>query len=85
MSARHTDSRGDILLVLPDGLTVVDISVVHPCASTYVRAARVAGGAALVRDDAKRAKYETADPTATHSSRYPTSLSDEWARRRWSC
>ena len=62
VSARHTDSRGDILLILPDGLTVVDISVVHPCASTYVRAARVAGGAALVRDDAKRAKYETADP-----------------------
>ena len=30
---------------------------------TYARAACVAGGAALVRDDAKRAKYETADPT----------------------
>ena len=63
MSARHTESRGDILLVLPDGLTVTDVSVVHPCASTYVRAARVAGGAAVVRDAAKQAKYQTADPS----------------------
>jgi hypothetical protein len=63
VSARHTDSRGDILLVLPDMLTVADITVVHPCAATYVRAAGVIGGAAKVREDAKRARYETAEPS----------------------
>jgi hypothetical protein len=62
VSAGHPDSRGDILLILPEGLTVADVTVVHPCAPTYVHAARVEGGAAAVRDQAKRARYQTADP-----------------------
>ena len=60
--ADRPESRGDILLVLPDGLTVVDVSVVHPAASTYMHAARVEGGAAAMRDQAKRAQYESGDP-----------------------
>ena len=62
--ANRPESRGDILLVLDDALTVADVSVVHPCAITYMRAgARKEGGAATVRDAAKRAQYATADPT----------------------
>jgi hypothetical protein len=61
-NANRPDSRGDILLVLPSGVTVADVSVIHPAASTYVRAARTEGGAAAAREQAKRARYETADP-----------------------
>lgn len=56
-------SRGDILLALPSALTVVDVSVIHPCARTYVAAAsRKEGSAAALRDQQKLDKYETADP-----------------------
>ena len=55
-------SRGDILVVLPEGLTVCDVSVVHPAASTYVHKARFPGGAAAERDRVKTIKYHTADP-----------------------
>lgn len=61
--ANRPESRGDILLALQDALTVVDVSVVHPAASTYVNAAaRAEGSAAAVRDHAKRAQYENSDP-----------------------
>jgi hypothetical protein len=55
-------SRGDILVVLPEGLTVCDVSVVHPAASSYAHQARVPGGAAAARDQLKITKYRTADP-----------------------
>jgi hypothetical protein len=61
-NADRPDSRGDILLVLPSGLTVADVSVVHPAANTNRRAARVEGGAAAAREAMKRARYETGDP-----------------------
>ena len=61
-NANRPDSRGDILLVLPSGLTVADVSVIHPAASTNLRYARTAGGAAAAREASKRARYETADP-----------------------
>ena len=62
-AAARPDSRGDLLLILPSGLTVVDISVIHPAAASYVRAAaRSAGSAAATRDARKRALYRTADP-----------------------
>jgi hypothetical protein len=61
-NATRPDSRGDLLLVLPSGLTVADVSVIHPAAATYVQAAQAAGGAAALREQAKRARYETADP-----------------------
>jgi Reverse transcriptase (RNA-dependent DNA polymerase) len=51
-------ARGDILLALPDALTVTDVSVIHPAAATYAPAAsRRAGAAAAVRDAQKRALY----------------------------
>jgi hypothetical protein len=57
-------SRGDILLVLPQpaGMTVADVSVTHPAAETYLAAAATRGGAAALRDQQKRALYETRDP-----------------------
>ena len=61
--ADRQGSRGDILLALSSALTVADVSIVHPAADTYVRAAaNAAGSAAAVRDQAKRARYETDDP-----------------------
>jgi hypothetical protein len=61
-NAERPDSRGDLLLVLERGLTVADVSVVHPAADSNRRAARVAGGAAAAREASKRARYETGDP-----------------------
>ena len=43
-------------------LTVADISVVHPCAPSFVQAAQTEGGAAAARDRRKRTKYQSADP-----------------------
>ena len=65
--AKRPESRGDIWLALQDALTLVDVSVVHPAASTYViAAARAEGSAAAVRDHAKRnmriQQYENIDP-----------------------
>ena len=37
-------------------------SVIHPAASSYVQAARTVGGAAAVRDAAKRLRYESIGP-----------------------
>ena len=50
------------MLALQDALTVVDVSVVHPAAVTYVNAAtRTKGSAATVGDLAKHVQYETSD------------------------
>ena len=63
--ANRPESRGDILLVLRDGLTVADVSVVHPAAPTYVAAAaQTDGSAAAARDQLKRARYQSDDPAA---------------------
>ena len=59
------ESRGDILLVLPeDSLSVADISVTHPPAPSFVAAAALRGGAAAARrDQDKRNKYRRIDST----------------------
>jgi hypothetical protein len=50
--------RGDALVVMPRGLTVIDVAVVHPGASTYVdRAAAMPGAAAAATDLRKTAAY----------------------------
>ena len=50
--------RGDVLLSLPERLTVVDVSVICPSARTYVRNASLRdGSAAAVRDQQKTRKY----------------------------
>lgn len=62
-AALADQSRGDILLALRNALTVADVSVIHPAADTYVRAAaRTEGSAAAARDQAKRRSYEMNDP-----------------------
>jgi len=54
--------RGDILLALPNALTVADVSVIHPAARTYMRAAAAAtGSAAAVRDRQKTARCDRED------------------------
>jgi len=59
--SRNAGDRGDILLALQRALTVGDVSVIHPAAQTYARAAaRTAGSAAAVRDRQKRARYDQA-------------------------
>ena len=56
--ARGDGLRGDALLVMPEGVLVVDVSVVHPAAETYVQvAANTDGAAAEVRGARKVAKY----------------------------
>jgi hypothetical protein len=62
LSSRQ-DARGDILLVLPEALTVIDVSIIHPAASTYMgQAASTDGGAAATRDQEKRARYQLSNP-----------------------
>jgi hypothetical protein len=58
-------ARGDILMALPRGITISDISVIHPlsintlpCASTTARAA------ASHRDQQKRAAYARVEPNS---------------------
>ena len=47
-----------MLAVMPSGLVVLDISVTHPAADSYVQAAAArAGAAADARDAHKRQKY----------------------------
>ena len=67
LRGRHDHSgnagdRGDILLALQTALTVGDVSIIHPAARTYARAAaQTAGSAAAVRDHQKRTKYDRGD------------------------
>lgn len=63
-ASQRDESRGDILMVMPDALQVVDISVIHPAASSHRdTAAAAAGNAAAKRDREKRQRYQLADPT----------------------
>jgi hypothetical protein len=57
-------ARGDILLALPGGITIPDISVIHPLSiNTLPAAATTAGAAAARRDQQKRATYARVEPT----------------------
>ena len=61
--AAREDARGDVLVVLPEGLTVVDISVIHPASDSNATAAATnAGAAAEKRDKEKARTYRNADP-----------------------
>ena len=63
-ASQRDESRGDILMVMPDALQVVDISVIHPAAISHRdTAAAAAGNAAAKRDREKRHRYQLADPT----------------------
>ena len=49
-------------MVLPSGMTIVDVYVIHPAASSCVNVARTVGGAAAVRDASKMVRYESIGP-----------------------
>jgi hypothetical protein len=54
-ASTRVKARGDILLALPGGITIADISIAHPSAiNTLAAAATTAGAAAARRDQQKR-------------------------------
>jgi hypothetical protein len=56
-------ARGDILLALPGGITIDDISVIHPLSINSIPAeATTAGAAAAWRDQQKQATYARVEP-----------------------
>jgi hypothetical protein len=58
-SATRVEARGDILKVLPRGIAIANVSVVHPLSTHLLhRAASTAGAAASHRDRQKRATYD---------------------------
>jgi hypothetical protein len=62
-SPLRPEARGDILLALPRGITVSDLSVIHPLSiNTLPRAATTAGAAASHRDQQKRTAYARVEP-----------------------
>jgi hypothetical protein len=62
-SPLRPEARGDILMVLPHGITISDISVIHPLSiNTLPRAATTAGAAASHRDQQKRTAYARVEP-----------------------
>jgi hypothetical protein len=62
-SATRVEARGDILMVLPWGIAIADVSVVHPLSTRLVhRAASTAGAAASHRDQQKRTTYARLAP-----------------------
>jgi hypothetical protein len=68
MAPTNREDRGDILTILPSGLVVADVSIVHPAATSYSRAAaRTVGAAAASRDALKRRQY--------HAGGLPVALS----------
>ena len=60
--SNQPDSREDILFMIPSGLTVADVYVLHPASTTHVHTAQTMGGAATLRDAAKIAIHTSADP-----------------------
>jgi hypothetical protein len=57
-SAIRPEARGDIFMTLPQGISIADISVIHPLSlNTISRAATTAGAAASHRDQQKRTAY----------------------------
>jgi hypothetical protein len=70
----NREDRGDMLAVLPSGLVVADVSVVHPAATSYSRAAaQTTGSAAASRDALKRRQYHAGSLPAALSF-YPLSV-----------
>jgi hypothetical protein len=62
-ASTRVEARGDILLVLPGGITIADIYVIHPLSiNTLSAAAATVGAAASRRDQQKRAAYERVEP-----------------------
>jgi hypothetical protein len=57
-SATHVEARGDILMVLPQGIPIADVSVVHPLSTRLLHwAASTARASASHRDQQQRTTY----------------------------
>jgi hypothetical protein len=57
------EARGDILMAMPQGISIIDVSVIHPLSiNTLSAAATAAGAAAARRDQQKRAAYSRVEP-----------------------
>jgi hypothetical protein len=62
-SAIRPEARGDILMALPQGISIAEISVIHPLSlNTISRAATTAGAAASHKDQQKRTAYARVEP-----------------------
>jgi hypothetical protein len=62
-ASTRVEARGDILLVLPGGITIADVSVIHPLSiNTLSVAAATAGAAASRHDQQKQAAYAQVEP-----------------------
>jgi hypothetical protein len=64
-ASTRVKARGDSLLALPRGITIVDISITHPLAiNTLAAAATTASAATARRDQQKCARYSRVEPNA---------------------
>jgi hypothetical protein len=62
-ASTRVEARGDILLALPGGITIADISITHPLAINILAATvTMAGAAAARREQQKRAMYSRVEP-----------------------
>jgi hypothetical protein len=62
-ASTRVEARWDILLALPGGITIADISITHPLAiNTLAAAATTAGAAAARRNQQKHATYSRVEP-----------------------
>jgi hypothetical protein len=58
----RVEARGDILLALPQGITIADVSIIHPLSiNTLPAAVATAGAAAARRDQQKQAAYSSVE------------------------
>jgi hypothetical protein len=77
----RAEARGDILYVLTNEHQVGDVSVVHPGAAPYRRAAAATHGAAAAqRDTEKRAQYEQDEWDAYRFTLLSVEPLGAWAR-----
>jgi hypothetical protein len=56
-------ARGDILMAMPQGVAIADVSVIHPLSINSLSAAAASPGAAAARrDHQKRTAYAGVEP-----------------------
>jgi hypothetical protein len=59
----RVEARGNVLLAMPQGITIADVSIIHPTSlNTLSRAAATAGAAASHRDRQKQTAYARVEP-----------------------
>jgi hypothetical protein len=59
----RVEARGDVLLAMPQGIAIADVSIIHPTSlNTLSRAAATAGAAASHQDRQKQTAYARVEP-----------------------